>query len=238
MVRNRLTTAALALGSALALAGFKEAKVEVPAALAAAAPMEVSGHRVRTLNKPMAFGAYRVTGVREGAEFSWSTEAFGVRGGSARQRYRFVLEGPEGEAREVECRSRSIEAWRGGWTVELTEAFSPRLACGLRSEGKLLRLVLGSRAGAELRGALVGSEGEAPLLAVRSLHRLEGSRLPLGAPAGYALERDGAAVAAVETLNRGRIWLAPDLDEPTRGTAAAAAAALLLYDPELTPQVE
>ncbi len=240
-MRKKLTLGALALCGALASTGFKEARVEVPEALAAAAPMEVSGHRVRTLDKPMAFGGFRVVGVKEGVEFSWSAEAFGVRGGSARQRYRFVLESPAGESREVECRSRAIEAWRRGWTVELTEAFTPRLACGVKSEGELLRLVLGSggsRAGLELRGALLAGESEAQLLALRSLHKLEGTRLPFGEPAGYVLERDGVAVAAVETLNRGRVWLAPDLDPATSGAAAAAAAALLFYNPDLTPQVD
>lgn len=228
----------LALFCALVLTGFKKATLQVPGPLAGVAPVEVVGHQVRTLNKPMAFGEYRAEGVREGVEFSWSVELFGVRGGSARQRYRFVLETPETTARQVECRSRAIEAWRKGWSVELTEAFAPRLACGVHTEGRTLRLVLGSRAGLDLRGELLEKEGGPSLLTVRSLHKLEGSPLRLDEPAGYVLERDGVAVAAVETLNRGRVWLAPELDSSLRESAAAVLTALLLYKPELTPQVE
>ena len=224
----------------LALAAFKSARVEVPTSLAAAPELAVTGHNPRTWNRPLAFGPYRTTAVHEGVEFSWSVEVFGVRGGMARQRYRLVLEGPDADAWEVECVARSIEAWRHGWSVELTRAFTPRLVCGLRerTERQAYRLILGS-AGNQLRGVVhfAGSAaGEPPLLAIRSLHRLEGSRLPLGEPAGYAIERSEAALAAVEILNRGRVWLAEGLQPEERGPAAAAAAALLLYKHELSPE--
>lgn len=237
-MRVKVSALVAALLSAVALPGFRNAKLEVPAALRAVTPLDVVGHQVRTLNKPMSFGPYRAGAVREGVEFSWLVEAFGVRGGSASKRYRFVLESPEKSPWEVECRNRGIEAWRGGWTVELTDAFSPRLACGLNGDDKTLRLVLGSRAGIGLRGAVVRSDGDAPLLAVRSLHKLEGSPLRIDEPAGYVLERDGRVVGAVETLNRGRVWLAEDLDGAMRRTCAAVATALLLYKLELTPQVD
>ncbi len=237
-MRKRVYAGMLALFCAVVMPGFKQARMRVPEALAAVVPTDVAGHQVRTLNKPMTFGEYRAGSVREGFEFSWSVEAFGVRGGSARMRYRFVLEAPEGGTREVECRNRAIEAWRKGWSVELTDAFTPRLACGIHAGGRTLRLVLGSKTGRDLRGALMGAEGEAPLLALRSIHALEGSPLPLEEPAGYVLERGGVAVAAVETLNRGRVWLAPELDAELREIAAATAAALLLYKPDLTPQID
>ena len=231
-MRRMFFVGALALLCALALPGFKKATMRLPEVLAGVAPIDVVGHQVRTPTKPMTFGDFRVGSVKEAAEFSWSTEAFGVRGGSAKHRYRFVLETPEAETLEVECRSRSIEAWRGGWKVELTDAFKPRLACGLRGGDRELRLILGSRGGNSLRG-LVEAPGKGPFLEVNSVHRLDGSPLPLEQPAGYVLERGGFTVAAVETINRGRVWLVPGLDAETRGTAAAVAAALLFYKPDL-----
>lgn len=238
-----LSTLFILAACVLFLTAFKTARMEVPAGLAGSATvLDVTGHNPRTWNKPIGFGAYRTSTVREGTEFSWSVEAFGVRGGMAKKRYRLVLEAPDAGAWEVECLTRSIEAWRGGWSVELTDAFTPRLVCGLRDrdEQRTYRLVLGST-GNQLRGVVQpggASDGTRPLLEIRSIHRLEGSRLPFGEPAGYAIDRGATTLAAVETLNRGRVWLAPDLQPEDRGAAAASAAALLLYKPELSPQAD
>lgn len=214
--------------------------MEVPPELASAEPLEVSGSNPRTWNRPIGFGSYRTSTVREGVEFSWSVEAFGVRGGQARAPYRLVLEGPGGSSWEVECRTRSIEAWRGGWSLDLTELFAPRLVCGVSgaADGRLARLVLGSK-GYQLRGVVhdpATSQVGPGVLTVRSVHRLEGTRVPSGEPAGYVLERDGRPIAAVEVLNRGRVWLAPYLDAGTSQTAAATVAALLLFRPELSAE--
>ena len=145
----------LLLGSALllVLTAFRSAKMEVPAALASSAEaLSVSGHNPRTWNHPIAFGPYRTSSVHEGWELSWSVEVFGIRGGRAKRPYRLVLEGPDGSAWEVECLTKSIEAWRSGWSVDLTAVFTPRLVCGLysRRDEKAFRLILSS-AGNELR---------------------------------------------------------------------------------------
>lgn len=236
MLRKRASSVILAAYLLLVLPAFRSAELELPSTLAGAEALAVSGHNPRSWNHPLAFGPYRTAGVREGLEFSWSAEAFGVRGGQAKKPYRLVLETADGASREVECRQRSIEVWRKGWSVELTDAFRPRLVCGFQSsEGRVQRLVLGSN-GMQLRGVVHAAADETPLLTIRSLHRLAGSRLPLGEPAGYALERDGVVVAAVETINRGRVWLGDGLDADDRELAAAAAATLLLYKPDLSPE--
>ncbi len=237
MARRRGWTLILALVGLMVLPAFRSAKMRLPEALAATEAAAVSGANPRTWNKPLGFGAYRTVSVREGSVFSWSVEVFGVRGGEAKRAYRMVLEGPEAEAWEIECRARAIEAWRKGWSVELTDAFTPRLVCGVspREERQVLRLVLGSR-GRDLRGVVQDARTQSSLFQVRSVHHLEGTRLSTPDPVGYLLEREGSPVAAVETINRGRVWLGPDLDGAARGQVAAAAAALLLYQPDLSPQ--
>jgi hypothetical protein len=61
-----------------------------------------------------------------------------------------------------------------------------------------------------------------------------GSRIPSGDPVGYVVSRGGHALAAVETINRGRVWILPGLDSATREALAATAAALLLFDSTLS----
>ncbi len=235
-MRSKSVVASMMLFCAVLLPGWKKATMRVPESLSSVLPVDVTGHLVRTPKKPMSFGEFGVEGVRQGVEFSWSTELFGVRGGSASQRFRFVLEAPGGQVREVECRRRAIEAWRDGWSLDLTDAFTPRLACGLLGGGETLQLVLGSRLGLELRGVVTHRDGVSPRFEVRSVHQLDGSPLPLEQPAGYAVERDGVVVAAVEVLNHGRVWLSPDLGVDERVTVASLVGALLLYPPELTSQ--
>lgn len=236
---RRVSASVLVCGF-LVLTAFGVARMEVPEGLSASAEAwPVAGQNPRTWNRPISFGPYATSSVREGLEFSWSVEVFGVRGGPAKKPYRLVLDGPEGMAWEVECLSRALEVWKDGFSVELTDAFRPRLVCGFQEKGgaQPLRLVLGSD-GRKLEGfvQLAGSAGaERKVLAVRSVHRLEGSRLPLEEPAGYVLEEGGRAVAAVERINRGRVWLDPALEPEARDRAAAVVAALLLYKPDLAP---
>ncbi len=70
-------------------------------------------------------------------------------------------------------------------------------------------------------------------LALRSVHRVVGSPLPLPHPIGYVMERDGAAIGAVE-LNgpTPRLWLPEGGTREARDAVLFAALALaLLWDP-------
>jgi hypothetical protein len=52
-------------------------------------------------------------------------------------------------------------------------------------------------------------------------------------PTGYAIVDGDTTLAVVDVVNRGRVHLVRGLDEDQRVYFAAAAAALLLLDPEL-----
>jgi hypothetical protein len=73
-------------------------------------------------------------------------------------------------------------------------------------------------------------------LALRSVHAIEGSPLPLGTPIGYLFEQDGRAVGAVE-LNglTPRLWLPATNDDTRRASVAAAMALAIFWDPAQRP---
>ncbi len=100
------------------------------------------------------------------------------------------------------------EAGAGAWTLELTEKSEQPL------EGWLRR----------------GSD----MFIVKGTNRLAGTPFPLGETSGYLFEWGGRAVAAVEVLNDGAVWLAPDLAPKHRPAVVAAISALLLLE-ELRP---
>ncbi|MDX1381609.1 MAG: hypothetical protein R3233_10830, partial [Xanthomonadales bacterium] len=66
---------------------------------------------------------------------------------------------------------------------------------------------------------------------VQSIRQFQGSDWPSGEPLGYELKIDDWTVAAVETINQGRVWIDPDLDDRDAARVAAVITALLLYVP-------
>lgn len=80
-------------------------------------------------------------------------------------------------------------------------------------------------------GRLVAASGATVEFA--SVHRLQGSPLPLSFPAGYVLSAEGRAIGAVELTDsqQPRVWLAP-MPAPLEAAAKQAAITLaLLWDP-------
>ena len=90
----------------------------------------------------------------------------------------------------------------------------------------------GFTAGAGTRDERQGRLSAGPIsIEVRSLHRVQGSPLPLAAPVGYAFLQGGQAVAALELAGpTPRLWRPADgpLREPVTQAAIALA---LLWDP-------
>jgi len=68
-------------------------------------------------------------------------------------------------------------------------------------------------------------------LALQSVHRVQGSPLPLEQPIGYVFTQDGRAVGAVELNGTARLWR-PPAGTPVHDALTQAALALaLLWDP-------
>lgn len=218
----------------LAFFAFAKARIEVPAGLDAVAPHTVTGKNPRTWNRPLAFGPWHTAAVREGATRSWSLEAFGLGGGASKRPYHVMLEGPDGARREVACMTRGAELWRGSFSVDLSRFTAPRLACAIREGERAPHafLMLGQR-GVELAGSLRLPDGTHEVV---SIHKLAGSRIRSSEPVGYATRRESSVSLVVETINRGRVWLAPAADAEASADLAAAAAALLLFEPEISPR--
>lgn len=224
--RSFLPLALIALGS---LAGCTVAEMAVEPRLAAESrPLAVTGANPRTWNRPLGFGPFSTAANRDGTELSWAFQAFGIGAGGAHRPYGFRLQSPGVIELETACHTRELRLFRGSFEVDLTAAFTPALACAFRPlpaglPGTLTLAVKGS----DYRGSLELAGGGS--LGVRSVHRFAGSSLRNSDPVGYDFTDRGRTVAAVETVNRGRVWLAPDLDPSVRDQVAAAAAALLLF---------
>lgn len=230
----RLTASLLAVALA---SGCAAARMQVDPALASSAEVwRVSGANPRRWNAPLSVGPYRTGPVRDGGTLGWSVQILNLGVSSTHRPYAWALAGPGG-ALDAECHERGFEAWTtGGLAVDVHgSAGKPVLACAFRGAGEGAAWTLALRATGKASPAYAGElrhEATGAVYGIRASHALEGSPLPLGTPAGYAVERGGAPVLTVETLGAGRVWA-----RPAPGDAAALAAtsvALLLFRPDGT----
>ncbi|HEX8619961.1 MAG TPA: hypothetical protein VF911_20440 [Thermoanaerobaculia bacterium] len=187
---------------------------------------DVSGANPRRWNAPLSFGEWRTEMVDEGTTRSWLAEAGILQVARADQGYHLTMNGVA-----VECHTKELVLGASGFFVDAALGRKPLLVCGYDRGGERHALTLHRTGKIEptLRGTLRDDDGNA--LEVRSLHRPAGAKLPAGEPFGFEVLRGEERVAVVETVNRGRVWIAPDA--ANRDTLAAAAASLLLFrEPE------
>lgn len=221
---------------AVSLSACTPAQVRLPEGFGAnAVTYDVSGHSPRRFNEPVRFGPYSALEMREGSTFAWSA-SLGTLGVSRTTRpYAYTLTADGLSPVEVQCRMRAWTAGAGResqrTTVDMTALAGPLLACGLRADGHDAQLLEVAREGNRLHGRLLAPWGRE--YTVRSLHDYEGSAITGMVPTGYAIADGGSTVAVVDVLNHGRVHLERALDDNQGAYFAAAAAALLLLDPEL-----
>lgn len=200
------------------------ARMQIAPSLSDVAALEVEGANPRRWNSPIRFGRWATTEATEGMTWSFGDRLMQVDAGYTSQPYRFVLAGESGYT-QAQCRTRALELSRDGWTVDPSLGRLPLLHCAFSGPDEgILRL----------RNTVRGEEGLAEFGAdrwtIRSVRRLEGSRIQSADPVGYEIDADGRVIAAVETINRGRVWISPDLAEEDRRRVAALSTALLMYD--------
>jgi hypothetical protein len=209
-----------------ALVGCQTAQMQVSPELNTVAAFDVTGANPRVWNAPLSFGPWTTTQVREGLTWGFGYRLLGIEASYAQQPYRLAMSAGSATM-QAECITRALVLSREGLEVDPSFGTLPALSCGFAGAGEgMLRLRM---------TATNAEEGEmtfgASRWTLRSTDRFEGSPIRSSGPVGYELSRDGAIVAAVETINRGRVWISPALPEDERARAAVAAAALLLYRP-------
>lgn len=216
-------------------AGLKEAAMAVPAELAAAPRLSVQGRQGWKLTERLAFGDFTVTNVQRSLTKGSDLQVLFYEGSKRRQTFGFALnEGgkPLGRgAAATNLHRRALES-DDGFAIELRNrsGFSARLIPAATPQAEWT-LELSEKHEKPLEGAL--RQGNR-IIAVSGTNRLAGTRFPLGETSGYVFTVNNRPVAAVEVINQGAVWLAPNLDADLRVPIVHAAAALLLFE-ELRP---
>ncbi len=221
-----------------ASAALKEAALRLPDDLGTAERLPVSGRQGWKRVERLAFGPFTVHDVArsltKGSDLKFGADKVAFYEGSKRRQTFGFLVSENGQLAwrgaaatnlhrralergiEIELRNKSgfaatltpADAADAAWTLELSET-SERPMKGTLKRGS----------------AVIDVEGT---------NRLAGTRLPMGETTGYLFKEGGRTLAAVQVINNGAVWLAPDLAAPQRGPILAAISALLLFE-ELRP---
>lgn len=181
-------------------------------------------------------GRWKVAGLE--GQFERSADRLGVFDAFSRDRatIRLTWRTAAGPSGEMSCKAAQSEVTSGivsapvrpyavDCTMRAEQADRPARTGTLRLEGRA------AAAGTRQERSGRWSTGDVTL-DIRSVHRVEGSPLPLEAPFGYVLSRAGTPVGAVELDGlRPRLWR-PAEGDPLRDEATVALVALaLLWDP-------
>lgn len=227
-----LPLAAVALA---ACGAIQPARMQLPDPLRTSAPVAIEGMTAGQR------GEFRAAGFRgQYARSATRLEIFEDLAVFDRGRASYTLDGVLESPLTANCTVRQTSMTIGVIGFEPKKlAYECDFVTQGRAAGVLFTLQEGRAPGtpktlqAERRGRI---DFRGTTLALRSVHAVEGSPLPLGNPIGYVFEQDGRAVGAVE-LNGlvPRLWLPAGDDDTRRAAVAAAMALAIFWDPAQRP---
>jgi hypothetical protein len=235
MINRTFSRAWIAISAAAltACGSIEPARMALPEPLRQAAPITIEGIAAGQSGSFRA-GEYRGRYARSATRL----EIFGDLAVVDRGRASYTVDGLAPEPLSARCTVRQTTMTIGIVGFE-PQAFAyecdfDRLG---RPAGVRFTLQAGQGAAATMRAERRGRiDYRDTTLALRSVHAVEGSPLPLGTPIGYVFEREGRPVGAVE-LNgmTPRLWLPPADDDSRRAAVAAAMALAVFWDPAQRP---
>ena len=193
--------------------------------------LPVLGRQGWLIKQQLQFGEFTSGPVRR----SWTTGyniPFIVRFSGAKEKLGFSLQDSAGNQAELFClgklREYDLPVLNKAFEVNLktTDVFTCAIALADQSfEFYAENLNQNPRF-----GTITGQvQGPGVDFSIRPVGSLEDGQASWSTTAlGYELVQDGRAIAAVETLNNGRVWINPELPESQQLITAGVAAALLL----------
>jgi hypothetical protein len=210
------------------------ARMQVSSDLAAVQPFDVDRASWRSPNDPLRFGSWRTAHIDVGwGKFRSSNQAVTDRGKavldfeSFQRPYRLDVESSGGVI-SAECVERAEAVAYKDWSLDSGALKGiPPLHCSYygAAKGEMELLEMPTLAESEAGNI----EFDATRWHLQSVNRIEGGRGP-GDIVGYEIRRGSEVIAAVETMNKGRVWMSPALTPLERDCVATVAMALLVYE--------
>jgi hypothetical protein len=212
-----------------ALGGCSTARMPVPAGLEAAPRLDVQGRQGMRIRQQLRFGPYETHELQRSWTLGRDLSVRPVSASGRRQRFEFTLREEGRPIWRADCQATLVRAGATVGGVEIDPLDRSTLECrldGAGDTGEHWNLSMSEQYERPLAGA---ARQGAATVEVRGTNRLDGA-LSAAQTTGYEITEGGRALAAVEVVNDGAVWLRPDLGAERRGMLAALAAALLLVE--------
>jgi len=231
--RNILVLAAFALQLAAPQAhAAKAVAMQLPDVLARVERIPVKGRQGWKLNEKLEFGATRVFNVERSLTKGSDLGIVFYQGAKRRQAFGFsVAEGDAPAWRGAAATNVHRRSLRGdqddvsislkdqsGFAAHFAPADKPQDLWVLEMSEKGQRPMAGTLRRKDMVFSVIGT------------NHLEGLRFPLGDTSGYVFSWGSQVLAAVEVVNKGAVWMAPDVKAEHRAPLLAAIASLLLFE--------
>jgi hypothetical protein len=180
------------------------------------------------VDDPIDLGPYQIEGVHRGLSESKGFEMFSEFQAAEKSGYSYRLTGSKKKL-SGKCAARAPQKSTdvdGSVTVK----HQLGLACSCELEGKSVAHAFVEDLGGEYGGPLVVGPVEAKLTGIYGLSN--GDKLK-GSPAGYRVDDEAGAVAAVDVLSKeGRFWIKRGLEEPGRSRLVCTLVGVMLWLPD------
>ena len=193
---------------------------------------EVEGRNGWLINQQLSFGEYQTGKVKR----SWTKGydyPFIVRFSGAKEKLSFSLQDDDGNTAEVFClgklREQDLMLFHKYFAINLKakDAFTGSVV--VNESAVFDFYVTNLNQNNWFKAAKGWIQGEDTKFEIRPVKKLENSKRALDSQVpGFEFAYNNEVVGAVETLNRGKIWLHNELDEEQKLVLASIAAALLL----------
>lgn len=212
---------------------------------AQSAPMTVSGRQGLLINQRISFGNYESEKVKRGWTRSYSHDVFLAKLEDAKDKYNFTLFDNNRGAYTVNAVNHikgvdvSIGRFLGdntntalrelaSFTIQTQDLFAASLYNNSRQEA--WHLVLMNREDTRKNGRYVGllTNEQQQNIEVLPIRKLQDAKSWGTNIIGYEFRQEGKPLAAVEVINKGRVWIDPNLDPNMQLVLASASATLLL----------
>lgn len=190
-------------------------------------PYQVTSTESRQWDSSLSFGPWHTTNPSKNPVSGFGLALLGLPSDPQLSAYKLtVTDGQQWQY--LECVDRSQLTTMARWPAQSNRGQKPAMACGIKGIADLTFYL-----NPEWDNQFVGySQLSDRSIKIRSLHILAETAYPTLAPAGYLLTDEQGAIAQVEVLENGRVWLRPGLTAQTQLELAARIAALLMFHPQ------
>lgn len=185
-----------------------------------------SGASGMFVNEDFKMAPYQVVNVSRGVKHSSKFSAFGAFKGGSEAGYSFDFKSGD-KTIHGECMAETDEKGVSLGIGTFSKQMS-KLGCACGNESTpVASVVMGAETGGNGYGGTLKAHADSFML--KAIYEREGA-MSDGTPAGYRVDGQGA-VAAVDVLGKGRVWLKKKLSVDQRADVACVFAGLLLYKP-------